>query len=102
MLKGGLRNNRRRFEQEDVNPMEGAINIVDAMLVFSCGLMLSLVIYWNIDIAPDAVAVTPEGEPEFKSEEFNTAGTSGDYSKVGTVYVDEKTGKMYMVEDAED
>ena len=49
--------------REDVNPMESVVNIVDAMLVFACGLMLSLVIYWNVDFqSNNMVSVTPGDE----------------------------------------
>jgi len=43
-----LRRNSR-WRHEEINPLEGAINIVDAMLVFACGLMLALAINWNVD-----------------------------------------------------
>lgn len=50
-MNGGLRRNiRRRSMPEDVSPLEGSVNIVDAMLVFACGLMLSLVMHWNVDL----------------------------------------------------
>jgi len=93
------------FEQEDVNPMEGAINIVDAMLVFSCGLMLSLVIYWNIDIKQEPIPVTQGAEmtevEDIKEELDASADESGEgiYERVGTVYVDPATGKMYLVDE---
>ena len=45
----GLRKTSR-WRNEDINPLEGAINIVDAMLVFACGLMLALAINWNVDL----------------------------------------------------
>ncbi|TEB08006.1 hypothetical protein Psch_01561 [Pelotomaculum schinkii] len=46
---GGLRS-RRRKTPEGTNPLEGASNIVDAILVFACGLTLSLVMRWNVDL----------------------------------------------------
>jgi len=101
-LGGNLRRRRRYFEQEDVNPMEGAINIVDAMLVFACGLMLSLVIYWNIDINNQELRPAAPGA-EVTAVDDDAAEDSLDgseeYEKMGTVYVDPETGKMYLVED---
>ncbi|MDR3363699.1 MAG: hypothetical protein LBS91_01930 [Clostridiales Family XIII bacterium] len=99
MLGTGLKRRRSAFEQEDVNPMEGAINIVDAMLVFACGLMLSLVIFWNIDIQnqdlkPSGVEVT-----ESAASVLDDVDENADYQKMGTVYVDPVTGKMYLVEE---
>jgi hypothetical protein len=46
-VRPGLRNRRRLNSYDEANPLEGAINIVDAMLVFACGLMLALVIRWK-------------------------------------------------------
>lgn len=49
-MRPGLRNRRRLNSYDEANPLEGAINIVDAMLVFACGLMLALVIRWDVDL----------------------------------------------------
>ncbi|MDR1953323.1 MAG: DUF2149 domain-containing protein [Clostridiales Family XIII bacterium] len=102
MLRGNLRRRGSYYEQEDPNPMEGAINIVDAMLVFACGLMLSLVIYWNVDIQNKELVPVEQGaevsEVEGMQQELrDAADEGGSYEKMGTVYVDPETGKMYMV-----
>ena len=34
----------RQDSMDDINPMEGVANLVDAMLVLACGLMLALII----------------------------------------------------------
>jgi hypothetical protein len=103
MLGGTLRRRRSAFEQEDVNPMEGAINIVDAMLVFACGLMLSLVIYWNIDIQHKDLMPSETGQEVTAAadgaEVVDELNEDADYEKMGTVYVDPETGKMYLVEE---
>lgn len=36
---------------EEVNPMEGVANLADVMLVLAVGMMLALVVAWNVDIA---------------------------------------------------
>ncbi|MDR2487201.1 MAG: DUF2149 domain-containing protein [Clostridiales Family XIII bacterium] len=102
MLGTGLRSGRRYFDQEDANPMEGAINIVDAMLVFACGLMLSLVIYWNVDLNSQDLVPMSQGrdvtEVEGMQEDLQkSVSGEGLYERLGTVYVDPATGKMYMV-----
>ena len=52
-LRGkGLRASSKR---QDFNPSEGILNLADVMLVFACGLMLSLVMNWNIDINVEEV-----------------------------------------------
>ncbi|MDR1796986.1 MAG: DUF2149 domain-containing protein [Clostridiales Family XIII bacterium] len=101
---GGLRGRRRYFEQEDANPMEGAINIVDAMLVFACGLMLSLVLYWNVDIQNKELVAVEDSEGmsemnDVSQDMQDKASSEGEFQRMGTVYVDPSTGKMYLVQD---
>jgi hypothetical protein len=107
MLGGNLRRRRRRFEEDDANPMEGAINIVDAMLVFACGLMLSLVIYWNVDIQNHELVPVEQGASmselgDIAEDIENNLNEDGKYEKMGVVYVDPVTGKMYLVQEEED
>jgi hypothetical protein len=89
---------------EDINPMEGAINIVDAMLVFSCGLLLSLVIYWNVDLRTGNMIPVKQGEQPLNPEQIQDE-ISGDslngygYEEVGKVYRDPATGKLYLAEE---
>lgn len=105
MLQSNIRARRSFIEaDEDVNPLEGAINIVDAMLVFACGLMLSLVIFWNVDLQ-DADLVPANKAQEVSGIENSTAemeesvDSEREYEKMGVVYVDPATGKMYLVEE---
>ena len=102
MLRGNLRNRRSYFGEEDANPMEGAINIVDAMLVFACGLMLSLVIFWNVDIGSASHMTTGDIEEmeameTIKEEIQKTIDGEAEYERLGVVYRDPNTGQMYMV-----
>ena len=46
--RGRLRVNRKR---DDFSPMEGVGNMADAMLVFACGILLALIMSWNIDVS---------------------------------------------------
>lgn len=104
-MHGGLRNKRRRtFSlQKDVEPLEGVTNIVDAMLVFACGLMLALAFYWNIDLGPirERVDLQQGREvteaPELRSDLIETQGQGELYEKMGTVYKDPRTGQLFML-----
>ncbi len=44
--------NREQFDNQAVNPMDSLLNLSDAMLVLAVGIMLALVIHWNIDVDP--------------------------------------------------
>ena len=41
--------------EEDINPMEGTSSMSDAMLVLAVGMMLAVVINWNVDINKNAI-----------------------------------------------
>lgn len=101
-MDGGLRSRRLRAP-DDVNPLEGAINIVDAMLVFACGLMLSLVIHWNVDLGQVGDRVDLKRGQEISGVQdkqdslLETRNREKLYEKMGTVYKDPATGQLFML-----
>jgi hypothetical protein len=91
--------------EEDINPMDGLANLADIMLVLACGLLLALIINWNIDIG-GTVPVNQGQEVSGMQGLSNEA--NGDksvdlkqYEKMGVVYKDPSTGKLYMVASGE-
>ena len=104
-MNGGLRSRRLRVLRtpDEANPLEGAINIVDAMLVFACGLMLSLVIHWNVDLDQTGGRVDLKRGQEvtqtqdIRNDLIQTKGQGKLYEKMGTVYKDPATGKLFML-----
>ena len=96
---------RKKRVHNDENPLEMMVNLMDVMLVFACGLMLALIINWNVDITPQEVDYT-NGQEVTDTELDNDKSDSDmdqerSYKKMGTVYQDPETGKMYMVSDEE-
>jgi hypothetical protein len=89
---------------EELNPMEGLTNLPDVMLVLAVGLMLALVVNWNIDVMPKD---SPEVEPPAIGEEVEVDGidesegteldADSQYVEMGKVYLDPATGKYYVV-----
>lgn len=106
-MNGGLRNKRHRTlrSSEDVDPLEGVTNIADVMLVFACGLMLALAVYWNIDLGPigDRVDLQQGREVtetfDLRDDLVETQGQGELYEKMGTVYKDPRTGQLFMLTD---
>jgi len=100
---------------DDGGPMEYTVNIVDCMLVLALGFMLFAIMSMNLqnvvfgNLSPEERAKVADAVQETiqveKSKEINesfeniTAGSGDDYSLLGKVYEDPKTGKMYMVHD---
>ena len=101
-MNPGLRSRRRRTTEE-VNPLDGVINIVDAMLVFACGLMLSVIIHWNVNLDQTANRVDlKSGQDVSQTEDIRNNLIEPEdqgklYEKMGTVYKDPATGKLFML-----
>jgi len=93
------------MSSEEVDPMEGVTNIADAMLVFACGLMLALSVYWNIDLGPVGERVDLQQGREvtesldLRDDLIEVQGEGELYEKMGTVYKDPRTGKLFMLTD---
>ncbi|OBR90757.1 hypothetical protein CLRAG_34050 [Clostridium ragsdalei P11] len=103
-MNGRLRN-RRRLRIEEVDPLQGVINIVDAMLVFACGLMLSLIMHWNVDLdQPKEHINLNKGKDVTQNQnirrDLKESKQKGKlYKKMGSVYKDPATGKLFMISD---
>lgn len=103
--------NRKRFSEVEEDPMAGTSNLVDAMLVIAVGLLIFVVISWNMqsvvfqendqqqaldESSPD---ITEVSEGQVLNETPDTSDDSGQgYMEMGKVYKDPSTGKLIMVE----
>ena len=85
-MRRGLIKPRRRKYREAINPMESVVNLIDIMLIFACGLMVSIVALWNIDLD--------------LADRLNQA-ESNVYQDMGRVYEDPETHKMYIIQPVE-
>lgn len=101
-------------EGDEEDPMASVANLVDAMLVIAVGLLVFLVISWNMqaivfneDVTPeqrqDAInamkQVTEVDQGQQLNETPDVSNSSGEgYAEMGKVYKDPKTGKMIMIE----
>lgn len=93
---------RRRFASTEEDPMAGTANLVDAMLVIAVGLLVFLIISWNMQgVVMDQASQTNEVEQgEQLNDTPDVSESSGQgYTEMGTVYKDPKTGKLIMVEE---
>lgn len=105
--------NRKRFAEGEEDPMAGTSNLVDAMLVIAVGLLIFVVISWNMQsvvfqdnqnpqsqAVQDSSQVTEVSEGQVLNETPDTSDSSGQgYMEMGKVYKDPTTGKLIMVED---
>jgi hypothetical protein len=110
-------------ESNDVNPLSYTGNMSDAMLILAVGIMLALIIHWNVDVSTSGgemsdsgmtlqqqsdgqggdSAVSKDNAVSFDGEDLQEVDDSQDLSqgggmdKLGEVYYDEGTGKYYVV-----
>lgn len=106
--------NRRRFEDEGVNPMNYISNLSDAMLVLAVGMMLALIVHWNVDIGSGTetgrtseptsqTQIDRDNAPSFTDDDLKETeqpSESGELEKLGEVYYDAATGKYYIIENS--
>jgi len=102
---------KKRFAEGEEDPMAGTSNLVDAMLVIAVGLLIFVVISWNMQsvvfqdnqqqqaIEQNSPDVTEVAEGQVLNETPDTSDSSGQgYMEMGKVYKDPSTGKLIMVE----
>lgn len=112
MVKISRKNSFDESSEED--PMTGVANLVDAMLVIAVGLLVFLVLSWNMqsivfndnlsqeqkEDAMEAINNVVQVDQGKQLEETpDVSNSSGEgYTEMGKVYQDPKTGKLIMIE----
>ena len=103
---------KKRFSEGEEDPMAGTSNLVDAMLVIAVGLLIFVVISWNMQsvvfqenqnpqqqINENSPDVSEVSEGQVLNETPDSSNSSGQgYMEMGKVYKDPSTGKLIMVE----
>ena len=98
---GRLRSSRKEYKREEINPMASLVNLADAMLVLAVGIMIAVVIGWNVDIKKVGSDTRIES---IQSEDLETVDPGqleedkGVLEEVGTLLYDRETGTYYVVE----
>ena len=76
--------------------------MADAMLVFACGILLALIISWNVEISERGEISQQGTKYEVRNigqETTQTIDPDADLEEMGKVYRDPDTGKYYVIED---
>ena len=104
---------RRKSSDDDIDPMAGTTNLVDAMLVLALGFLIFVVISWNMqsvifsDMSQDQKQAVMESMKQVsevtQGQELNdtpdTSQSSGQgFTELGKVYKDPSSGKLIIVE----
>lgn len=97
--RGRLRVSRK---PEDFSPMEGVGNMADAMLVFACGLILALILSWNVNVSETGEISQGGANATYEINGMDGTVTqeidaNTNLQEMGTVYMDPETGKYYVM-----
>ncbi|MBQ6496327.1 MAG: DUF2149 domain-containing protein [Firmicutes bacterium] len=98
--RGKLRRNRKI---EEFSPMEGVGNMADVMLVFACGLLLALIMSWNVNVT-ETGEIKDDQHKKYEVQNIDQEASieldgEQDLEEMGKVYKDPKTGKYYVIEE---
>lgn len=95
---------RKAKAREDVDPMSSMGNVGDVMLVFACGLMVALVLAWNVDLGQFSQVEMDQELAQDDVTEMNEQlyGEGNSFKEMGKVYQDPSTGKYYLVEEGDE
>ena len=86
---------------EDVNPMESLSNLADAMLVLAVGIMVALVLHWNVDlVSGEESGSTAGAAATFNGNDLTDEEVPESARHAGEVYYDEETDAYYIIRDA--
>ena len=103
MRRLSARSLRSRSDDAPVNPMDSISNLADAMLVLAVGIMLALIINWNVDITAPKTE-QPAAPVPFDESELTEAPDGaevlegGELQEMGTVYYDAENNTYYIVQ----
>jgi hypothetical protein len=90
----GIGDGSSNLREDPINPLDGVANLADIMLVLSVGIMLALVINWNIDLAGIVSRM------ESANAQGDTEVDEGRMQEIEVrVYQDTETGKYYVVDE---
>lgn len=89
----------QRFADSDVDPLGGLANLADLMLVFACGLMVSLAAHHGLFNGQPAKVTRVEKGQVLAAMPAKADGAQGSgLQAVGQVYRDANSGKLLLVE----
>lgn len=98
----GRSSRRRRQRGEDIDPMDGVGNMFDVMMVFACGLMIAIMMLWNVDLSSVVNIIDRTELIELDENEAidKSNAAASNYDNIGTAIEDPNTGKTFVVDDS--
>jgi hypothetical protein len=89
------------YVEEDVSPPIPA-NLADVFLVLALGIMLSLIMFWGVDVSTVAEVASEklkQVEVDLTQGESQSSLEGDQYEEMGKVYRDVTTGDLYLLQE---
>ena len=99
-----LRRAKRSGRAENIDPMNYVSNLADVMLILAVGIMLALVLHWNVPVGnqADDGSDAEQDAITFSQDDLNDEQEiPDDLTQVGDVYYDAESGTYYIVQRVE-
>ena len=93
--RNGGRLLRNRETEEDFNPMESTGNLTDVMLVLAVGMMLAVIVNWNVKL-DSLIDVNEIDANQLDDSQVEQVEDDKALQEKGMVYQDPETGKYYI------
>ena len=99
------RRRRNRYaEREDIDPMSFVSNLSDVMLILAVGIMLALILHWNVKIETPETEETEQRAEDtisFSEDDLeNNEELPENVERMGDVYYDPVSGTYYIIENS--
>ena len=94
------RRNARRQASEDLNPKNYISNLSDVMLIFAVGIMLALILHWEVPVGEMQNNEENQGQDvvTFTDNDLDAQQEiPDDVVPAGNVYFDKETGTYYII-----
>ena len=100
-LRGRGRVLAARADRQPLSPMANMSNLVTAIIVFICGLLISIVMNWNVSLDGLMMIVNKDQlvEIELPKGMEEQLGDIESFEEVGEAVADPQTGQVYVLED---
>lgn len=82
-----------------MNPMSYTGNLTDAMLILAVGIMLALIIHWNVDVSTTGGDMSNSGKSLSQSSQSEGRGGDSSVSKKNAITF--KSDDMKQIDDSE-
>lgn len=98
-----MRRSLGAVRSEDVNPMNYLTNLADVMLVLAVGIMVALVLHWNVQLQSTELQDDASQTDTFTQDELSgTEKVPEGAAPAGEVYYDAETDSYYFVRSSDE